>query len=174
MQTLFKPEKIVLHASGDRRVFSSGSEEFDQIRVLSADIISNCLLGEYALKSRETVNIESYFSVLKGKSIYVDYGKNCDYRLFSYSVCGQEKNRFTDDLSVIRGYIISLHDGILNDISLYIMDQKSGNIYRYSLSKKVFFCKIVLIFLAGPRSARRARAVLRSPSGNSGKGALPL
>ncbi len=151
LHTLFKPEKIVLHASGDRRVFSSGSEEFNQIRVLSADIISNCLLGEYALKSRETVDLESYFSVLKGKSIYVDYGKNCDYRLFSYGVCGQEKNRFTDDLSAIRGYIISLHDGILNDISLYIMDQKSGNIYRYTFeADKNQLEKRLEAFMAAP------------------------
>ncbi len=34
--------------------------------------------------------------------------------------------------------------------------------------------KMLLVFLADPSSARRARAVLRSPSGNSGKGALPL
>ncbi|MGN1059463.1 MAG: hypothetical protein ACI4QW_03445, partial [Clostridia bacterium] len=40
------------------------------------------------------------------------------------------------------------------------------------LSKK-FFLQYPVIFLARPRSARRARAVLRSPSGNSGKGALP-
>ena len=42
------------------------------------------------------------------------------------------------------------------------------------LTVKKFFSANTVIFLAGPRSARRARAVLRSPSGNSDKGALPL
>ncbi len=133
LQELFKPDKIVLHASGDRRVYSNGGEGFSQVRAMAGEIMSRCMLGDYTIKSKETVDTESFYNVLKGKSIYVDYGKNCDYRLFSFGVCGQEKNRFTEDLSVIRGYIIGLHDGIMNDFSLYVKDQKSGNIYRYML-----------------------------------------
>lgn len=131
LKRLLKPSRIVLHYSGERRMFKSGSADFEELRELSEEWVSRVMLGELAVKSRDTVDTEAYFSVLKRKSIYVDYGKDCDFRLFSFSICGQPRGKLAEDLNVVNGYVISLHDGILNDISLYIMDQKSGSIYRY-------------------------------------------
>ena len=135
LKILLKPEQIVLHHSGERRVFQSGSDDFDELSNLAREIISEILLGQQPIKTKETVDMDTYLSVLKGKSLYVDYGKSCDFRLLSFGLCGQEKNQLTNDISVANGYIISLHDGILNDISLYIMDHKSGNIYRYVVER---------------------------------------
>ncbi|MBE7047967.1 MAG: hypothetical protein E7393_01145 [Ruminococcaceae bacterium] len=131
IQMLFKPEKIVLNASSDRVILTEEEASFNETRGLSREVIRGCMVGDYPVKSKEIVDMDTYFSVLKGRSIYVDYGKDCDYRLFSQGICGKEKNTFTDDISVIQSYIISLHDGLLNDVSIYIADQKSNHAYRY-------------------------------------------
>ncbi len=133
LQTLLKPEKIVLNSAGKRLVYTDGSENYRKVRNLSVDMVAGAMEGDYTLKSRETVDEEAYLSALKGKSIYVDYGKASDFRLLSYGICGKEKTRFSDDLSVVSGYVIGLHDGILNDISLYFKDEKSGTFYRYMI-----------------------------------------
>ena len=131
LKALLKPEKIVLQYSGERRAFSNDAAGYVQAQSLAESTMEHVMNGDYALKSKETVTMDSYFSTLKGKSVYVDYGKNCDYRLFSFALCGKIKNSFTDDISIINGYIISLHDGILNDVSIYMIDQKSETVYRY-------------------------------------------
>ncbi len=131
LESLFKPEKIVVNASDNRRMYAEGQPSYNEMLALSSDVLRNMLTGNYELKTKSVVDMDAYTSALKGKSIYVDYGKKCDYRLFSFSVCGKSQNRFSDDLSSVSSYIISLQDGIMNDISIYIMDQKSGNIYRY-------------------------------------------
>lgn len=131
LKALLKPEKVVLQYSGERRAFSDDAAGFVQARKLAETTMQHAMNGDYALKSKETVTMDSYFSTLKGKSVYVDYGKNCDYRLFSFALCGKTKNSFTDDMSSMNGYIISLHDGILNDVSVYMIDQKSETVYRY-------------------------------------------
>lgn len=130
-QALSRPEKVVINVSGERRSFRDGQKNFEEALRLADETMSHFLSGDYDVKSREVVTMDAYNAVLRGKSIYVDYGKNYDYNLFSVSVCGQAKNRFSDDLSVVKGYIISLQDSIMNDISVFIMDQKSSNIYRY-------------------------------------------
>jgi len=131
LNALLKPEKIVVNLSGERRVFTNGTTGFDESLEFSADILSSFLLEEYKLISKETVNLDAYTSVLKGKSIYVDYGKTCDSRLLSFAVSGQDTNPYTTELHSFQGYIISMHDSILNHISIYIKDEKSGNIYKY-------------------------------------------
>ncbi|MBE7035826.1 MAG: hypothetical protein E7403_00870 [Ruminococcaceae bacterium] len=131
MKVLFKPEKIILNHSGQRVVFQSGHKDYEEMRSLSNEFISNVLLEKYTIKSKVSISVETYHSLLKGKTIYVDYGKECDFRLFSLAVCDQSSSVLTEDLSVINGYIIGLHDSVMNDVSLYITDKKSNNIYRY-------------------------------------------
>ena len=133
LQTLLKPEKIVLNSAGKRLVYTDGSEDYRKVRTLSSELVEGGMEESYTLKLRETISEDAYLSALKGKSIYVDYGKACDFRLVSYGICGKEKNRFSDDLSIISGYIIGLHDGVLNDVSLYFKDEKSGTFYRYMI-----------------------------------------
>lgn len=133
LQTLLKPEKIVLNNAGKRLVYADGSESYRNVRKLASKLVEGGMEETYTLKARETVSEDAYLSALKGKSIYVDYGKACDFRLLSYGICGKEKNRFSDDLSAVSGYIIGLQDGILNDVSLYFRDAKSGTFYRYMI-----------------------------------------
>lgn len=133
LKRLLKPEKIVLQYGGERRAFSGGTAGYTQAEELAEETMQHLLSGAYKLKSKETVDAESLFSVLKGKSIYVVYGKSCDSRLFSFALCGSAHNSFTDDVSAVGGYVISLHDGILNDISVYLTDPKNGTMYRYVL-----------------------------------------
>lgn len=128
---LYRPEKIVVNAFSQRGVLVDGQAGFQEAYTLSNDIMGRLLSGELSLKSRETVDMGSYTAVLKGKSLYVDYGKNCDYSLFSFSTCGQAQTGFSEELSVIKDYVISLHEMIMNDVSVYIKDQKTGNVYRY-------------------------------------------
>ena len=131
LKALYQPETIVLHSSGERRAYTKGTKGFTEAFLLSNEVMQELLSGAYPVKSREIVDIDTYHSVLKGKSIYVNYGKNCDYRLFSFSISGETQNRFAEDLSTVRSYIISLQDGIMNNISFFVTDQKSGNAYRY-------------------------------------------
>ncbi len=131
IKKLFIPEKIVLNYSGERRVLTSGQEDFETMYTLASETTGKILSGEHPVKSKEIVDLNIYFSLLKGKSIYVDYGKEWDFRLFSSAICGRPQNQMTNDINTINGYIISLHDGIMNDVSLYMQDQKNGNIYRY-------------------------------------------
>ncbi len=131
LKNLYRPETIVVNASGERRAFTEGTEGFSEAFLLSGSIMQDFLNGSYPVVSWEMVDMDTYHSILKGKSIYVNYGKNCDYRLFSFSISGETKNRFAEELSAVRSYIISLQDGIMNNISVFIVDQRSGNAYRY-------------------------------------------
>ena len=131
LQNLYKPERIVVNVSGERCAYVEGQESYAEAYALSNDILNRMLTGAYKVKSKTTIDRDAYTSALKGKSIYVDYGKNCDYRLFSFSISGKSQSRFSDDLSAVSGHVISLQDSIMNDISLYIIDQKSSNIFRY-------------------------------------------
>ncbi len=131
IKMLLKPEKIVVNNQGQRRVYGDGQCDYGTVKNLSEQIMSDFISGKYQLKSKETVTVDAYSATLRGKSIFVDYGKNCDYRLFSAALCGQASTRYADDLSAVSAYVISLQDGILNDIAIYVTDQKSGNTYRY-------------------------------------------
>lgn len=131
LESLFKPEKIVVNASDNRRMYTEGQTSYHEMLALSSEVLRNVLTDSYELKTKTLVDMDAYTSALKGKSIYIDYGKVCDFRLFSFSVCGKSQNSFSNDLSAVSSYIISLQDGIMNDISVYMMDQKSENIYRY-------------------------------------------
>lgn len=131
LQALFKPEKIVVNIASDRRVITEGKEGYSEFGNLTDSILKKLFSGEWDIKSKTVVDMETYTSVLRGKSIYVDYGKDCDYRLFSFDVCGELNQRLAEDIGAVRGYIIGLQDGIMNDISIYIADQKSGNVVRY-------------------------------------------
>lgn len=131
MKVLFQPEKIIINHSGNRVVFQRGNYEFDTIKKLSDDFLGQVLLEQYAIKAKETVSVETYHALLKGKTIYVDYGKNCDFDLFSSVVHNQNNNPLTEDIGVLSEFVIGLHDSVMNDVSLYIPDQKSHNIYRY-------------------------------------------
>ncbi len=133
LQALFKPEKIVVNIASDRRVITEEKEGYLDFCVLTDSILEKLFSGEWDIKSKTVVDMEAYTAVLRGKSIYVDYGKNCDYRLFSFGVCGELNNRLAEDIGAVRGYVISLQDGIMNDISIYIADQKSGNVVRYTV-----------------------------------------
>ncbi len=138
LKKLYRPEKIILNDSGERRVFTEGQEGFDTAYTLASDILSRVLSGNYDKQSKTVVNMDAYMAALKGKSIHVDYGKACDYRLFSFGVCGESQSHLSGELSAVGGYVISLQDSIMDDISVYIIDQKSGNIYRYTVeSEKV-------------------------------------
>ncbi len=131
LKVLLRPETIVVHSAGERRAFNDGEPGFEEVYGFSNDILSELLTGGYPVKSKEIVDTDTYHSVLKGKSIFVNYGKTCDYRLLSFSVSGETPSRFTEDLSAVKSYSISLQDGIMNNVSIFITDQKSGNIYRY-------------------------------------------
>lgn len=133
MKVLLKPNKIVLNHSGIRAVLQNDHPDFEEVRSYSDEFISKVLLGEYAIRTKETISMETFHSLLKGKTIFVDYGKDCDFRLFSSTLCNQSSNRLSEDISVINGYIIGLHDSVMNDVSLYITDKKSNTVYRYAI-----------------------------------------
>ena len=130
---MYMPEKIVLNDSGERRVLVEGQEGFDASFNLANDILSRVLAGGYDTQSKTTVDMDAYMAALKGKSIHVDYGKVCDYRLLSFSVCGEIQSNLSGDLNAVGGYVISLQDSIMDDIFIYIIDQKNNNIYRYTV-----------------------------------------
>ncbi|MBE7041753.1 MAG: hypothetical protein E7400_07290 [Ruminococcaceae bacterium] len=138
LKKLYRPEKIILNDSGERRVLTEGQEDYDTAYDLANAIVSRVLSGDYDTQSKTLVNMDAYMAALKGKSIHVDYGKACDYRLFSFGVCGESQSHLSGELSAVGGYVISLQDSIMDDISVYMIDQKSGNIYRYTVeSEKV-------------------------------------
>ncbi|MBQ2696823.1 MAG: hypothetical protein IJF61_05930 [Clostridia bacterium] len=154
-KTLYRPEKIVVNVFSQRGVFADGQEGFQEAYNTSNDIMGKLLSGELTVKSRETVDMDTYASLLKGKSLYVDYGKNCDYSLFSFNACGQAQTGFSEELSVVRDYVISLHDTIMNDVSIYVKDQKSGNVYRYivELDKNSLDGKITELINLSPENS---------------------
>ncbi len=131
LKILLEPEQIVVNQSGDRRIYRNGQKDYDKIKALSEQVMSDFILGNYTLKSKEIVTEDAYFSALKGKSVFVDYGMNCDYRLFSAALCGKSQSKLSEDLQSIGQYILSLQDGILSDIAIFVTDKVSGNVYRY-------------------------------------------
>ena len=131
LQTLFKPEQIVINSTSRRCTLTEGEKSYSQFYSLAESLASRLFSGKLEVKSKTVVDMENYTAALRGKSIYVDYGKLCDFRLFSLGVCGDSKTRLSEDLDVVRGYVISLQDGIMNDVSIYLTDEKSGNTYRY-------------------------------------------
>ena len=131
LNALLKPEKIVVNIAGERRVFGYGAAGFSETYTYATGIFSEFISGNAILISKETVDNDAYASVLKGRSIYVDYGKACDFRLVSFAVHGLSNNAYTSDLNAITGYIINLHDTILDRPSIFVKDEKSGNIYKY-------------------------------------------
>ncbi len=131
MKVLLKPNKIVLNHSGNRVMIQNGHPDFEKVRSFSDEFIYKVLTGEYSVRTKETISTDTYHSLLKGKTIYVDYGKDCDFRLFSSTLCDRSSNLLSEDISVVSGYIIGLHDSVMNDVSLYITDKKSNTAYRY-------------------------------------------
>ncbi len=131
LNALLQPEKIVINVSGERRVFNNGTEGFASGTAFASGIFESFLSGDAKLMNRETVTLDAYTSALRSKSIYVDYGKTCDFRLLSFAVSGYNKNHYTTDLSAVRGYILNLHDSILNRVTVFVKDEKTGNIYKY-------------------------------------------
>jgi len=131
LNTLLKPERIVINIADERRVFNNGTEGFVSGRAFASGIFESFLSGDAKLINRETVTLDAYTSALRSKSIYVDYGKTCDFRLLSFAVSGYNKNNYTTDLSAVKGYILNFHDSILNRVTVFVKDEKTGNIYRY-------------------------------------------
>ncbi len=133
LNTMLAPEKIIVNVSGKRFVFFGENPAYNECLELSEEIMEKFLSGEYRLKSKEETDEESYLSVLKGKSIHIDYGFVCDARLFSASLCENANTVFSEDINSLREYVISLQDNILNTVSLFAKDQNSGMIYKYIL-----------------------------------------
>jgi len=131
LQKMLKPEKVVINRIGERRSFRYGTTGYEEGEHFASFFFRLFLIGDAKLINRETIDLDLYTSVLRGKSIYVDYGKNCDFHLLSSAICGYDQNHYAADLSVIKGYIIAQHESIGSHFYVYIKDEKSGNVYRY-------------------------------------------
>lgn len=135
ISSVFWPQKIVLNDSNKRSVLYYNSEEYQHFYQMSEDFIKNIMLGNIKIKSKDTVTLDEYFSVLKGNSIYLDYDNLYDFRLFSVSICGEADNEWSSDYSSVRECMISLGDNVLNNVSVYMRDYKSGTVFRYILEE---------------------------------------
>lgn len=130
-----RPQKIVLNQANQRAVLYNDNESYGRFYEKAEDLMRSLFTGAAAVKSRETVSMNDYCAVLKGNSIYFDYGNLYDYRLFSVSICGETKNELSNDFSVVRECMISLDDNVLNNVVFYMKDYKSGNMIRYVVDK---------------------------------------
>lgn len=133
ISSLIKPEKIVANSAGKRSVLYSTVPGYDELLESSNSFMREFLLDELKIRSRETVEEDEVFSVLKGKSLYIDYDNRCDSRLYSVSVCGKEKTSFSNDVSMVKEIVISFRDNVLNTIAIYVKDYKSQNIWKYTV-----------------------------------------
>ena len=128
---LMRPQKIVLNQSTKRAVLYSSDNFFSKVHDACDNLIKKYCQGTLKILSKETVPEEVYYSALKENSIYINYGNIYDYRLFFNSICGETSKDLNGDISSLREYIISLNDNILNNVTIYMKDYKSGNVYRY-------------------------------------------
>lgn len=135
IKDLMLPKKIVLNLADKRAVLYSNDEAYHGVLRAADELIEALITGKADIKSKETVSLDDYCSVLKGKSVYLDYGTAMDFRLFSVNICGTEKNVLGSDLTTIRECIVSLEDNVLNNAAIYMKDYKSGNVMRYSIDK---------------------------------------
>lgn len=131
LQKMLKPEKVVVNRIGERRSYRYGTAGYYEGEGFASFFFRQFLIGDAKLVSREAVDLDLYSSVLRGKSIYADYGKNCDFHLLSSAVCGYDEENYATDLNVIRGYIIAQHESVGNYFYVYVKDEKNGNVYRY-------------------------------------------
>lgn len=131
LENLMCPQKIVLNQSTKRAVLYSSDDFFSKVHDACDILMKKYCRSTLKILSKETVPEEVYYSALKENSIYINYGNIYDYRLFFNSVCGEANKDSNGDIGSLREYIISLNDNILNNVTIYIQDYRSGNIYRY-------------------------------------------
>ena len=135
IRELMLPKKIVLNQSNQRAVLYSNDDNYYRILQTADDLLEGLMTGQAEIKSKESISQEDYCAVLKGNSVYLDYGIDIDFRLLSVNICGKEKNALSGDFTTVHEYIISLEDNVLNNAVLYIKDYKSGNMLRYVVSE---------------------------------------
>lgn len=131
IQELLLPKKIVLNQSNQRAVLYSGDEAFGKVLPAADSLLEALMMGKTEVKSKETVSEEDYCAVLKGNSVYLDYGILLDFRLLSVNICAQEKNDLSSDFTNVRECIISLEDNVFHNTAIYMKDYESGNFFRY-------------------------------------------
>lgn len=131
LEAMLRPKRIALNWSNKRSIINEGDGDYMKFYEASFELFNKIESGEIKIKSSENVSSDDYLSVLKGKSILIDYDNKYDYKIFSSVLTSSDKTRLSDDISIIREYIISLSDNVLNYTTLYIKDYKTNNIYKY-------------------------------------------
>ena len=133
MKVLLRPEKIVLNYAANRVELSASDAQFESVKGESYSFLSNMLTGEAKITEKTTVSIEEYFQALKGKSLFINYGNKLDPRLLSMSISGVSESEISGDASEIKDILIVFNDSVLNNVSVYIPDEKTDSVYKYSV-----------------------------------------
>ncbi len=133
IKILIKPEKIVANYSGNRTELTASDDEFEDVKNASSEFLSQMFSGEAKILEKNNSTEEEYFTALKGKSLFVSYGNKLDARLISMSICGNVESKIKNDVSELKDILIVFNDNVLNNVFVYIMETKTGNILKYSV-----------------------------------------
>lgn len=133
LKFVLSPKRIVVNFSDVRSIMYNDEDDFWSIYDEVINILKNIESGKIKIKSVETVKPEDYYASLKTKSVLIDYDSKYDYNLLAILTEAEEDQKLMEGDAVVREFIISMPDNVLEYSYFYIMDYRDNKVYRYLL-----------------------------------------
>lgn len=134
-RTVMKAKRIIVNSTGSRQVVTEENAGYASLYNTIQDMTADILTDRSLLAAADVADPSEWLSALKANSVYVDYGVVADSRLLSVAMGGTESNAFTEDIAVMRDYILVLGDAASNKITMLVKDYETGEIHRYMVNR---------------------------------------
>ncbi|MBR5507788.1 MAG: hypothetical protein IKV88_07070 [Clostridia bacterium] len=133
LKFILSPKRIVANFSDKRSVMNNDDADFLSFYEETIEIMKKIEAGEISIKSVENVSEDDYYAALKGKSVLIDFDSKYDYNLFGVVTGVSGESKLMKNSAVVREFIISMPENVLDYTMLYIKDYSDETVYKFLL-----------------------------------------
>ena len=130
---LYYPRKIVVNYSGNRTIYFNGQTPYMSFFNRISEPFTMLLSGEQEIKHYALNDRKEWLDLLKGRSLYVDFGVAYNTKLLG-QLFGIKDTVLFSYVPSVREFILVPGDNISNDIAFYLKDYRTGNISKFLIS----------------------------------------
>ncbi len=130
-QAVMKAKRIMVNTTGTRQFITEEDANYNNLYATIQDLTATILQDESRLISKEVLPSDEWLEALNSISIYVDYGVETDSKLLSVAMGGNSQSILTEDLDVMRDYIIVLEGTPQDRIAILLKDYSDGEVIKY-------------------------------------------
>ena len=133
LRFVLSPKRIVVNFSDVRSIMYNDDSDFLVIYEETINILKKIETESIKVKSIDQVAAEEFYASLKTKSVLIDYDSKYNYNLLAVLTGAKNGSKLMKNNAIVREFILSMPDNVLDYSHLYIMDYTDGKIYRFVL-----------------------------------------